>query len=121
MAPGVVVALDDEAGDRRGEGRVALDFARAAQRRLGLREVRRREIALRDAGAVRGLRRVEALTGQRALLEQVLRAIVFEHRVGESRFRGLERRLRHGDGGDRRIDLRVDLAAIDRARSSVRS
>ena len=114
IEPGVVVALDDEAGHRRGDRGVALHFARAAQRRVGLRQIRGRQIALGDAGAMRGLGGIEALARQRALLEQVLRAIVFEHGVGESRFGGLERRLRDGDGGDRRIDLRIDLAAIDR-------
>ena len=95
-------------------GRVALHFARAPQRGIRLRQVRGREIALRDAGAVRGLRRIEPLAGQRALFEQVLRAIVFEHRVGERRFSVFERRLGHRDRGDRGIGLRIDLAAVDR-------
>ena len=73
-----------------------------------------REIALRDGGAVCRLRRVEALARQRAALEQVLRALVLAHRVGQCRLGAFDRRLGDADGGDRRIDLRVDLAAIDR-------
>ena len=63
---------------------------------------------------MRGLGGVEPLARQGALLEQVLRAIVLEHRVGERRFGRLDRRLGDADGRRRGVDLRIDLAAIDR-------
>ena len=107
----VVVALDDEAGDRRvaASCRAALRVTRA-QRGLGLRQIRLREVALRDGRAVRGLRRVETLARQRAALEQALGAIVLGHRVGQRRLRAFDRRVRDGDGGNGRVDLRVDFA-----------
>ena len=59
---------------------------------------------------MRGLRGVEALTGQRALLEQVLGAVVLEHRVGQRRLGASSAALRDVDRGVGRVDLRVDLA-----------
>ncbi len=107
---GIVVALDDEAGDRRVDGRVPLHFLDATQRGLGLRQVRLREVALGHGRAVRGLRRIETLTGQRPAFEQVLGAIVFGHGIRQRGLRAFDRRVRHRDGGNRGVYLRVDFA-----------
>ena len=110
---GVVVALHHVAGDRRGDGGVALHFARAPQRRVGLRQVGDRKVALGDGRAARGLCAVKTLARQRALLEQVRGAVVLENGVGERRFRGFEGGLADRHGGDGGVGLRVNLATVD--------
>jgi hypothetical protein len=102
------------AAHRRAERGVALHLARASERGLGLRQVGHGEIALRDGGAMRRVRSVEPLTGNRAALEEHLRAIVFGHRVGQPGLGGVDRRLGDSDRRDTGVDLCVHLGAVDR-------
>ena len=85
---GIVVALDDVAGDRRDQRGITLDLAGAALRGLGLGEAGAGQLALgQRADLLRGLGGVEPLARQGALLEQVAGAIELEHRVGQRRLR----------------------------------
>src|SRR6185503_13801750 len=89
-AAGVVVALDDHAVDGRRQRRVALHFARAPQRGLGLRHAGLRQVALRRRRTPGRVRGVEALFRDGAGVEQLLRALVLDDGVGERRLGRLD-------------------------------
>ena len=114
MAPDVVVALDDEAGDRRVQGGVALHLADTAERGFRLRQIGLGKVALRHGRTMRRFGGVETLPRQRAALEQRLRAFMLENGVGEPGVGALERRLGDANRGDAGVHLRVHFAAIDR-------
>jgi hypothetical protein len=108
----VEIALDDDASRWRRQRGITTDLFGAAQRRLRLLQRRRRQAARGSGRAQRGLGGVEALPGERALLEQVRRSIELELCVRQRRFGLFEPGTRDGDGGLGRIGLRVQLAPI---------
>jgi hypothetical protein len=95
-------------------GEVTVAFRCTSRARRSDASIGGGEVALRDAGPVRRLRRVQPLAGERASLEEHLGAVGFERGVGQRRFGSLERGLGHRDRRRRRIGLGIDLAAVDR-------
>ena len=109
----VKMALDDDAADWRGESRVALHLAGPPQCGFGLRHIRSGEISLSGTSTSRGFCGVESLPRHCSSVEQILSAIVLEHRIRERRFGRLETCLCDRDRGRCRVDLRVDLTTVE--------
>jgi hypothetical protein len=109
----VEMALDDDATDGRGESRVALYLSGPPECGFGLRDICPGQISLSGSSTSGGLRGVEPLPRHCSPVEQILSAIVLEHRIRERRFGRLETRLCDRYRGCRRVNLRVDFATVE--------
>jgi hypothetical protein len=87
---GVVMACHDEAADWGAQRRVSLQFLRASNGGLRLREVGSSKFALRRRRAMGRFRGIQPLPRQCTRLEQCPGPFVFSRRVGKRRFRRLD-------------------------------